>query len=208
MVWKIEAVGHKIFMENYFTSPKLLNDPHDRKINGCGTVRHNRKEMPRNFSPKYLGLKRGETVSRVRGRPSEKLISFLAEVNFTESGKAVKSLIIEDYTTHMGYVDLSDEMAHSYSICKITWKWTNKLFFHLSNLLDITILNSYAVYKSCGGNTTPSARCSLPRDVSRGRPALRRQMDRLQVKYSLYWESKGKERSCHVRQLKSKTKIC
>jgi hypothetical protein len=72
----------------------------------------------------------------------------LAEGNFKEVGKAVKSLIVKDCTTHIGYVD---RMANSYSISKKTWKWTKKFFFHL---LDLTILNSYILYKSCGGNMT------------------------------------------------------
>ncbi|PSN35194.1 PiggyBac transposable element-derived protein 4, partial [Blattella germanica] len=40
---KVEGVGHKLFMDNYFSSPDLFNDLHERKINCCGTVRHNRK---------------------------------------------------------------------------------------------------------------------------------------------------------------------
>jgi hypothetical protein len=47
-------IWHKIFMDNYFTSPKLFIDLHQRKINAYGTVHHNRKEMPSNFSPKHL----------------------------------------------------------------------------------------------------------------------------------------------------------
>jgi hypothetical protein len=42
-------------------------------------------------------------------------------------------------------------MVNSYSISKRTWKWTEKIFYHS---LDYTILNSYTVYKSYGGNTT------------------------------------------------------
>jgi hypothetical protein len=47
----------------------------------------------------------------------------------------VKPQIIEDCTTHVGYVDLSDRMADSGSISKKTWKWTGKLFFHSSTRL-------------------------------------------------------------------------
>jgi hypothetical protein len=41
-------------------------------------------------------------------------------------GKAMKLLIIEGYTTFMGYIDLSDRMANIYSVSKKTWKWTKK----------------------------------------------------------------------------------
>jgi hypothetical protein len=73
------------------------------------------------------------------------------EGNFKEGGKAVKPLVIEDYETLMGYVDFSGKMMNGYSIGKRTWKCTRKHFFHL---LDLTVLNSYIVYKSCGGNMT------------------------------------------------------
>jgi hypothetical protein len=45
-----------------------------------------------------------------------------ATSNFKECGKAVKPLIIKDYTIHMSYIDLSDRMANSYSISKKTSK--------------------------------------------------------------------------------------
>ena len=52
-----------------------------------------------------------------------------AEGNFCdESGHAVKPRVIEDYNTHMGYVDKSDRMVNSYGIARRTWKWTKKLF--------------------------------------------------------------------------------
>jgi hypothetical protein len=74
------------------------------------------------------------------------------ERNFKEGGKAVRPLVIEDYTTHMSYTDLCDRMTKSYSIRKGTWNWMKKkLLFHL---LDLTVLNSYTVCKSCGGNMT------------------------------------------------------
>jgi hypothetical protein len=63
----------------------------------------------------------------------------------------------------MGYIDLSDKMVKSYGISKKTWKWVKKLFFHL---LDLTILNSSILYKSCGGNMTPlKFREQLVRDL-------------------------------------------
>jgi hypothetical protein len=61
------GVGHMIYMDKYFTSPKLFNDLHSRKINACGTVRHNKRGMPLDFSPKQLKMNKGDNVSRVKG---------------------------------------------------------------------------------------------------------------------------------------------
>jgi hypothetical protein len=50
---------------SFFFSPALSDDLHTRKINSCGTVRHNRKGMPAELGPK-LKLKRGYIRTKVR----------------------------------------------------------------------------------------------------------------------------------------------
>ena len=57
---RVEGLGHKIFMDNFFLSPRLFDDLDRRKINSCGTVRPNRRDMPNDFGPKQLKLKRGD----------------------------------------------------------------------------------------------------------------------------------------------------
>jgi hypothetical protein len=54
-------------MDNYFTSPALFDDLFQRQINACGTVRHDRQGMQRDIVPKFLKLKRGDLVTRIRG---------------------------------------------------------------------------------------------------------------------------------------------
>jgi hypothetical protein len=63
----VEGLGHKLYMDNYLSSPALFDDLYARKINCCGTVRHNRKNMPQNFGPQILKKKKGDIISRVRG---------------------------------------------------------------------------------------------------------------------------------------------
>jgi hypothetical protein len=36
------GVGHKIFMDSYFSSPEIFSDLHHGIINACGAVHHNR----------------------------------------------------------------------------------------------------------------------------------------------------------------------
>ena len=64
---RVEGLGHKIFMDNFFSSPRLFVDLDRRKINSCGTVRPNRRDMPRDFGPKQLKLKRGDIRVRTWG---------------------------------------------------------------------------------------------------------------------------------------------
>ena len=122
----------------------------------------------------------------------------------------------EDYNAHMGYMDKSDRMANSYGIARRTWKWTKKLFFHLT---DMTILNAFLLHKTCGGKMTHKRfREVLVRNlitesheqnvtasgVSRGRPSASvSQISHLEVKHSQHWPSKGK-RCCRVCAMKNK----
>jgi len=74
------------------------------------------------------------------------------EGNFCDDSKqTLKPQIMARYNRHMGYVDISDQMANSYSMCQRTFKWTTKLFFHL---LDLTVLNSWILLSSCGARCT------------------------------------------------------
>ena len=64
------------------------------------------------------------------------------EGNFTdESGQAIRPRVVEDYNTHMGFVDKSDRMVNSYGIARRTWKWTKKLFFHLTDKLETSSIH-------------------------------------------------------------------
>ena len=64
---KIEGLGHKIFMDNFFLSARLFDDLDRRKINFCGTVWPNRRDMRSDFGTKQLKSKRGDVRVRTRG---------------------------------------------------------------------------------------------------------------------------------------------
>ena len=122
LIWRVEGLGHKIFMDNYFTSPALFDDLFQRKINACGTVCHDRHGMPRDIGLKSLKMKRGDIATWVRGtlraiRWKDRWDVYIltnmhvpsVEGNFTqESGQAIKSRVVEDYNAYMGFVDKSE----------------------------------------------------------------------------------------------------
>ena len=64
---RVEGLGHRIFMDNFFSSPRLFDDLDRYKINSCRTVWPNRKDMPHDFRPKRLKLKRGDIRVRTWG---------------------------------------------------------------------------------------------------------------------------------------------
>ena len=67
LIRRVEGLGHKIFMDSYFTSPALFDDLFQRNINACGTVRHDRRGMPRDTGPKSMKMERVDIATRVRG---------------------------------------------------------------------------------------------------------------------------------------------
>ena len=131
-----------------------------RKINSCRTVRPNRKDVPRDYGPKQLKLKRGDIRVRTRGgltafiwknRPEVYMLTNMdpptAEGNICDSSCPMKPHILERYNRNMDYINNSDCMANSYSMSWHIFKWITKLFFYIR---DPTILNSWILLSSCG----------------------------------------------------------
>ena len=56
MTRKIEARGHKLYMDNFFSSPELLGDLAKKQIYCCGTVRPNRRGISQDLAHKTIKL--------------------------------------------------------------------------------------------------------------------------------------------------------
>jgi hypothetical protein len=220
---KVRGRGHKLYMDNFFSSPDLFDELTKKKINCCGTVRPRIKGMPQDLTPK--NMKRGDLKVRTRDDLTtilwrDKRHTLLltnmhnapAEGNFCdEQGYALKPLIVEEYNRHMGYVGKADRMANSNTISRRTYKWTKKLFFHLLNL---AILNSYILLSSCGGKKFSHrdfrlalvrnmlAHATQERKISRpvGRPCTTaNSIDRLECRDTKHWPTPSNTRvRCRV----------
>ena len=111
----------------------------------------------------------------------------------------------------MSYVDISDRMANSYSMCRRNFTWTTKLFFHL---LDLTVLNSWILLSLCrakcthrdfrfllGRNLIEQAGRSQDRPTPSlvGRPiAAAANVMRLDSLYNKHWPEKCSNLRCRV----------
>jgi len=221
---RVEGLGHKIFMDKFFSSPRLFDDLETCKINSCGTVWANTKDLPPDFGPKNLKLKRGDVRVRTRGgltalvwkdRQEVYMLTNMdqspAEGNFCDRNRPVKPHIVKRYNWHMGCVDSSDRMANSYSISRHTFKWTTKLFFHL---LDLTVLNSWILLSSCGAKYSHrDFRLLLVRNLIEeagriqdrhtpslvGRPSAgASNVTRLESRHSQHWPAKSSQIRCRL----------
>jgi hypothetical protein len=63
---KVEGRGHKLYMNNFFSSPELLDDLATKQVYCCGTVRPNRTGMPQDLAPKTKKWRMGDIRVRTR----------------------------------------------------------------------------------------------------------------------------------------------
>lgn len=56
---------HKLFVNNYYTSPILFHDLYQQKTGACGTLRTNRRGVPADL--KTVKLKKGESMAMTNG---------------------------------------------------------------------------------------------------------------------------------------------
>jgi hypothetical protein len=64
---RLEGVGHRLYMDNFFSSPDLFEELTTKKISCCGTVRPSRKGLTQELRNRRLGLKKGDMRVRARG---------------------------------------------------------------------------------------------------------------------------------------------
>ncbi|CAF4506482.1 unnamed protein product [Rotaria sp. Silwood2] len=149
-------LGHCIVMDNYYSSPKLFLQLVERNTDAVGTVRSNRKSLPSNF--KYVKLKKNERIARYynkmmalkwRDRKYVHMLSTYHTNNTTiiQKGQTQveKPTCVYEYNNTMGGVDMTDQLMATYSIPRKGLKKYYKKIFMI--LLDLSILNSYHLYK-------------------------------------------------------------
>ena len=143
--------GRTVYLDNWYSSPKLFITLHNKGTNACGTVRSNRVGLPKDINVKQL--QRGEM--EVRQLPpltyivwSDKLSNCHSRVTMSDPKTKMsifKSNLIHEYNKNMGGVDLVDQVTQAYPSMRKTIKWYKKLFLHI---LDITIYNSLVVWRA------------------------------------------------------------
>jgi hypothetical protein len=111
-----EGLGHKIFMDNFFSPARPFYDLDRRTINSCRTIQPSRKDMPHDFVPKQLKFKRGDVMVKTRGglttlvwkdRGEDYMLTKTdpppAKENFCDdSNRPMKPHPMEWYNWHMG----------------------------------------------------------------------------------------------------------
>ncbi len=161
------GTGYHIYMDNFYTSPKLFLDLASMKFGACGTYRDNRKGCP---SGRANALTRKSERGTVRWIREDSLlfvkwrdtreVSVCSTIHPAVSGEVVQRRVkggdghwaVKDipcptpiiaYNKNMGGVDLSDQLIQYYSTHRKTARWYRTLFLHF---VDIATTNAYILH--------------------------------------------------------------
>ena len=156
--------GYIVYTDNWYSSPTLFHHLQSRKTGAIGTVRPNRKFMPR-LEVKQKGsidFQSSNTGMLALAWHDRKVVTLLSTLHADGStvgvpgkkpGSAVKTVprVVVDYNKGKTGVDVSDQMAVSYAIRRKCVKWYQILF---CNLVDTAVVNAYLVHRKLGGEMT------------------------------------------------------
>lgn len=192
--------GHTLVTDNWYTSVDLAKKLLDAETHLIGTIRKNRKHLPKDVV--NAKLKRGQfvakensegiTVMKWKDKRDVLLLSTKHSVRFQNVRKRNKVIskpkIVIDYNSAKGAVDLSDQMAAYSTPLRKSVKWYKKYAINL--LLNTAVVNSLILYQSATGKKIQMADFRLAllktlcsqQNVPVARPTVRQKAHRLQQK--------------------------
>lgn len=145
---------HILYFDNWYCSPKLLKYLGDNETGACGTVRKNRK-----FMPKFPDVNKSEISSQncngILGLKwqDNRTVYMLSSVHENimvdcekrcRPGEFVqKPACVVDYNKKMRIVDKNDMLISSVKCIRKTTRWYIKLFFRL---LDMILVNCHHLH--------------------------------------------------------------
>ena len=170
--------GHHLFTDRYYTSVQMAQGLSDHNTAFTGVSQRNRTELPDNIrtlsrmtagevqayhSDRLLALawqaeKRKVPVIMLSTEASAEMIT--VQSSNSHIPPTTKPAVVSSYNHHMNGVDVADQLGVYYSFQRKTVKWWRKLAFWL---LDVTVVNSYIVYRQIV--TTPVTHLNYRRSL-------------------------------------------
>ncbi|XP_013407355.1 piggyBac transposable element-derived protein 4-like [Lingula anatina] len=177
---------HHVYFDNYFTSMPLLETLLVNGTYACGTVRLNRKGIPKELqaakfkqSGEHLKLQKGDIMA-VSWCEKKRKVSVLSSANdvgdiqLDRPGKRrqprqsyPKPIAIQDYSNNYNGVDKSDQLRSYYGIANKAKKWWKYIFWFIC---DVTMVNSFILYTHAPGGPrrNPMSHLEFHLDVAKG----------------------------------------
>ena len=152
--------GRTLYVDNFYSSVVLAKTLLDKSTYVCGTLRSNRRFIPKEVTSKKL--KKGEVVGKqsndgikvMKWKDKRDVLRLTtvpehtAELSITRDKKndrdVMKPQCVFDYNDAKKGVDYSDQMSSYYSPLRKTKKWYKKAAFEL--LLGTSVVNACILY--------------------------------------------------------------
>ena len=149
--------GHHSYIDNWYTSEKLLNSLRDRYTVACGTAMGNRIKAPKSLKDQPLEIGEWAFWSNVNllmvRYKDKKEIFFLSTIHDMQTEwmpkrerdelAASKLKLVNNYNTNMGGVDRNDALIGNCTCVRKSFKWTVKVAMHY---VEEAVLNSFILY--------------------------------------------------------------
>ena len=161
---KIKGSDSQVYIDNFFNSPNLQQMLLKRKVYSAGTVRVNRKNMPKEGVPVDKEMERGDVacfrsgeINFVKWKDNKGVLmlsNFLSSQPFHEVKRKKKGssnkeaarcpAVVKMYNDYMGGVGIMDQK-------KVTYQFDHrsKIKYYLGvvfDLIDIAVNNAFVVY--------------------------------------------------------------
>ena len=162
--------GHTVYLDNYYTTPRLAKYLLDHQTKLVGTVRPNRKNMPPGIEGKDLekgkaafyvsgnlmAVKYRASKDSSKGKPKTVCLlstAHAAEMKNTNTRDAQGNVVkkptcVMSYNVKMGGVDHVDQQLHSVTVMRRSYKWYKKIFIRM---MMMCVLNAHKLYQLLGG---------------------------------------------------------
>ncbi|XP_045765134.1 piggyBac transposable element-derived protein 4-like [Maniola jurtina] len=157
--------GHTLYTDNWYTSVDLARQLIDQETHLVGTIRKNRRQLPKDVVT--AKLRKGDfaaaesfdgiTMMKWKDKRDVYVLSTKHSIQFhdiNKRGKIVsKPKIVVDYNKVKGAVDLADQLAAYSTPLRKSLKWHKKLAINL--LLNTTLVNAYILYQKVTNKKIP-----------------------------------------------------
>lgn len=148
----IQGTNRNVTADNWFSSIQLVDELLKRKLTYVGTVKKNKREIPKEFQPgkfreiqsTLFGFTKDKTMcSHVpKKNKAVVLISSMHHSNTVDEASK-KPEIIQYYNSTKGGVDETDKKCSIYSSSRRTRRWPLVIFYRI---LDLCGVNAYILY--------------------------------------------------------------
>jgi hypothetical protein len=154
---KLDA-GRTVVTDNFFTSLELLRELRARNLGLIGTMRKNRREIPKEFTQSrneigstVFGFNEDATVVSYAPKRNKCVVLLSSEHTQPEiDANTGKPHIILTYNAAKGGVDHLDQMCGAYTTRKRTNRWPKCVFQHM---IDVSAYNAFILWRATTGKS-------------------------------------------------------